>query len=128
MVREVKNVHDDVITGLQYLPDGGQLITVSRDNTIKLIDLRTFSVVCSFEHEKFFNSTDTNSIAVSCNGAYAAVGSKNGNLLIFNLHKEELEEMFEGEHTNRIVGCAWQRKNGNKIATIDAIGNLFIWE
>jgi hypothetical protein len=56
------------------------------------------------------------------------VGSRNGNLFILNLLKGEVEEIFSNEHTSRIVGCAWQRKAGNKVATIDSIGNLFFWE
>jgi autophagy-related protein 16 len=42
IIREVKNLHDEVITGITYLPDGGQVITNSRDNTLKLVDLRTY--------------------------------------------------------------------------------------
>ena len=42
MIREIKNLHDGLITSVAYLPEGGQIITNSRDNTLKLIDLRTY--------------------------------------------------------------------------------------
>ena len=74
---------------------------------MELVDLRTFKCVTTFEHDNYINGTSTNNVSVSCNGTYAAVGSKNGNLLIFNIPKGELEEMYTNEHTNTIVGCAW---------------------
>ncbi len=41
LLQEIKSVHDSLISSCQYIPsDGNQLITSSRDQTVKLIDLR----------------------------------------------------------------------------------------
>lgn len=45
MIKEIKNLHDDVITSVNYSQDGNQILTNSRDNVLKLIDIKTFEVV-----------------------------------------------------------------------------------
>lgn len=67
-------------------------------------------------------------MGISPGGRYAAVGSKNGALVIFDLIEGKVEEYFDKEHTTSVVGCAWQKRGGSRIASIDSIGNLFIWE
>jgi autophagy-related protein 16 len=110
------------------MPDGNQIITNSRDHTVKLIDIRTFNVLQTFENENYYNSNDTNQLGVSPTGKYIALGSKNGKLLIVNIQDNEVEEIFEREHTSPIVGCDWSKKGGSRVASIDSIGNLFVWD
>ena len=85
-------------------------------------------VVSTFEDEEYINGHDCNTAAISYNGRFAAVGSKKGSLVIFNIDKNEVEEVYDKEHTTSIIGCSWQKRGGSKIATIDSLGNLFIWE
>jgi WD40 repeat protein len=65
---------------------------------------------------------------LSPNGRYAAAGSKNGKVIIFDLSNGQVEEIFSGEHTTRIAGCAWSKRGGSRLATVDSLGSLFIWE
>jgi WD40 repeat protein len=65
---------------------------------------------------------------LSPNGKYAAAGSRNGKLVIFDLIKGTVEEIFGNEHTTRIAGCSWSKRGGSRVATIDSLGSLFIWE
>lgn len=53
---------------MAYLPDGAQILTNSRDNTLKLIDLRTLKCVTTFENENYINSCNTNSVSISPGG------------------------------------------------------------
>lgn len=126
--REMKNLHDDTVTCVRYLPDTNQVITNSRDNTLKIIDTRMFEVVRTIENENYTNSTDTNHIGVSPTGRYVAVGSRNGSLLVIETYSGDVEEIFKKEHTTAIVSCAWAKRGGGRVATIDNIGNLFLWE
>jgi hypothetical protein len=52
--------------------------------------------VKTFEHEEYFNGTSTNTVSISGGGMYAAVGSKNGALLVFNLVTGDVEKCFKG--------------------------------
>ena len=128
MQREMKKLHDDSVTSAKYLRDSNQVITMSRDYSIKIIDTRMFEVVRTIESDNFTNSADTNHLGVSPTGRFAAVGSKNGSLIIVDIYSGEVEEVFEKEHTTSIVSCDWAKRGGGKVATIDNIGNLFLWE
>lgn len=110
------------------MPDGNEILTNSRDNTLKLIDVRTFKVLSTLECDEYTNGHDCNTASISPNGRYVAVGSKKGSLIIFNIQDKEVEEVYDKEHTTSIVGCSWQKRGGSRIATIDSLGNLFIWE
>ena len=103
----MKDVHDDVITSVSYTSDGSQIVTNSMDNIVKVIDVRMFSVVQTLEDDNYYCGSETNVLGVSPGGRYAAVGSKNGKLVIFDLTKGEVEEVYSNEHTTSIVGCAW---------------------
>lgn len=82
----------------------------------------------SIDSEHYYNSNETNQLSISSGGKYAAVGSKSGKLVLFCIDTGEVEEIYANEHTTSIVGCDWSKRDCNKIATIDSIGNLFIWD
>jgi autophagy-related protein 16 len=45
MMQEVKGVHDALVSSCQYMPgDANQVITSSRDQTVKVVDVRMFKV------------------------------------------------------------------------------------
>eukprot|EP00347_Sterkiella_histriomuscorum_P010061 403338836 len=127
LMKEIKNVHDDSITCVQYMPDGNSIITNSKDHSIRIIDTRMFQVVKTIENENYINSNETNTFGLSPSGHYLAVGSRGGKLLIFNTLDGEVEEIFDREHTTSIVACDWSNR-GSKVATIDSIGILFVWQ
>ncbi len=60
LMREIKGIHDDSISSIKYLPDTNQIITNSRDNTLKIIDARMFDVVKTIESDNYYNTNDTN--------------------------------------------------------------------
>lgn len=46
LVHEIKNVHDSIVSSVSYMPnDGNQVITSSRDHTVKLVDIRMLKVL-----------------------------------------------------------------------------------
>ena len=56
------------------------------------------------------------------------VGSQNGNIFIFDLESYKVEEIFTGEHSTPVLGCDWDPTWGSRLATIDQMGSLLIWE
>ncbi len=59
LMHEIKNVHDSLISSCQYVSsDSNQLVTSSRDQTVKLIDLRMFKVIATYESEHFYTTND----------------------------------------------------------------------
>jgi WD40 repeat protein len=44
-------VHDEPISCCKFLPDGLTLATMSKDDTIKIMDLRNYKTLHTIEHE-----------------------------------------------------------------------------
>jgi len=49
-------------------------------------------------------------------------------VFVFNLETGKIEEIYAGEHSAPVVGCEWDPNWGSRLATIDQIGSLYIWE
>ena len=126
LIYEFKDLHEDAITSCTITPDEKAILTNSRDHSLKLIDIRNYKVVCTFEDEHYLNGSATNRATVSSDGSYALVGSKNGNVLVFDLAKQCLEEIYEDEHTTTINAVEWQPR-GTRFVSIDSMGALYFW-
>ncbi|MFW5691977.1 MAG: protein kinase domain-containing protein [Chloroflexota bacterium] len=65
--------HSNLITGLEYTPNGRQLVSVSWDNTLRVWDLRTGIEIARFD---VFNDLPLN-VALSNDGEFALVQTGN---------------------------------------------------
>lgn len=106
----MKDVHGDAITSVVLTLDGNKILTNSRDHTLKLIDVRKYEEICSFEHDLYINGSNTNKATLNSNGKYGAVGSKQGNVIIFEVKGEtmEIEEIYQDFHTSCVNAIEWQ--------------------
>lgn len=73
------------VTTVCYTPDGSRLVTNSKDNTLKLIDVRMYGELCTMKSEQYRNPISNNKAAVSPNGKYVAAGGHNGCVVIWDL-------------------------------------------
>jgi len=127
LIHELKNAHDDVISCVRFTPNENCFVSTSRDNTVRAFDIRTYKELFKFEHENYRCSSNTNRLCISSNSKYGFVGSKNGNIVIFDAISGELEEIYEDIHTSAVVACEWQPR-GDKFASIDSLGGLYLWQ
>ena len=68
------------------MPDGKKILTNSRDNTLKIIDIRTCEVLKSIDDPfSYSNFSNTNKAIITPNGRLAMVPSSSGYLVIFDL-------------------------------------------
>jgi len=128
-INEMKDVHADAITSVKLTLDGNYALTNSRDHTLKLIDIRKYDVVWSFENSMYANGSDTNRACLNSNAKYGAVGSRQGNILVFEIKSDsiEIEEIYPDFHSSSINAVAWQ-PGASSFASIDSGGSLLIWE
>lgn len=110
--------------------DGYYALTNSRDHTLKMIDIRNYEEVSIFENDMYINGSNTNRACLNSSAKYGAVGSRQGNIIIFEVKDNktlQLEEIYPGLHSSSINSVAWQ-PNGSSFASIDQSGSLLIWE
>ena len=84
-VKEISGIHAGQITSVNVSPDAYQILTCSRDNTLKVIDLRTFSVLKTFSSDDLTIGMNHINACFSSDGAFAAVGSNNGSVFVFDV-------------------------------------------
>ena len=99
----------------------------------KLFDIanlhRKYEEVASFENDLYINGCNTNRATLNSSAKYGAVGSRQGNVIIFEVKSDEiaLEEIYPDFHTSCINSIQWQ-PGESSFASIDASGSLLIWE
>jgi WD40 repeat protein len=83
------------------------------------MDLKTYKNVAVLEHKDLFIPTGGCSFDVSSDGTFLAIGGQGGQVFVFNLKKNSLEEIYVGEHSAAVVGCAWDPSHTSRLASID---------
>ncbi|KAH0625297.1 hypothetical protein JD844_033780 [Phrynosoma platyrhinos] len=74
------------------------LLSCSRDNALKVIDLRMHNIRQVFRAEGFKCSSDGTKAVFSPDKSYAMVGSADGTLFIWNMETGKLETTLAGVH------------------------------
>ena len=57
-------------------------------------------------------------------------GTKEGNIIFYDLKAGACEDIVRDQHKSQVVGCEWFQEFGGgtgKLATIDDLGGLLIW-
>ncbi|WP_223805611.1 hypothetical protein [Pseudanabaena sp. UWO310] len=99
------SVHEKELYNVRFHPDGKQLLTSARDETVKLWKIsdqnRQIQLVRMFKG----NSTDVLSLNFSANGERIALGSQDNTIQILN--NEGILEMKLGGHTDGIFDVSF---------------------
>ncbi|OQR96853.1 hypothetical protein ACHHYP_13212 [Achlya hypogyna] len=126
-VHELGDVHSDQITSVSYAKDGVSLLTNSRDNSLKLLDARTYGVLGEYSAPGYVCGFNWSKASLTPNGAYIAAGSTSGAVLVWDARTQRLWREMKDTHTGAVVGCMWS-PDGRKLASCDKNGCLVLWE
>jgi len=126
-IKELANVHSGQITGVALSPnDGRHVLTSSRDNTIKLLDSRTYEVIQTYSNEGYKNGLNWTRSCFSPDGRYVASGSTDGTVFIWDAQTTRLEQILKGVHKNMVTQVAWN-PTGYQLASVDRSGYVSLW-
>lgn len=120
-------VHDRPVTSLIVSPDGTRMVTNSLDSTLCLINLKKFQAEGSLTHPDYHCQQSYSKICFSFDGKYVLAGGSDGKVYVWNMDTLEIEEVYEGGHTNAITCVNW-RPNSSQFSSVDTAGGLVIWE
>ncbi|RUS17762.1 autophagy protein 16 [Endogone sp. FLAS-F59071] len=124
-IKELTGIHGGQITSLSVSPDGSKILTNSRDNTLKLIDLRMYEVASTFQSEGYKNGANWSRACFSPDGSYVSAGSADGTLFFWNVMTGQMEKSVK-EHTGTICAVSWS-PDGSQIFTADKDRVVCIW-
>ncbi|XP_031554787.1 autophagy-related protein 16-1-like [Actinia tenebrosa] len=113
------------VTSLDLSPDMNQVLASTRDDTVKVIDLRMSQVVSTFSAEGFRLATDWTRACFSPDGQYAICGSQDGGVYIWNNSTGKLEKVLK-EHGSAVIVAAWH-PSGSNIISCDRNKRAVVW-
>jgi len=121
-------IHTGQVTSVTFSPDGNTLLTNSRDNSLKLVDLRTYKVLRTFFHDNFQNSTNWSRACFSSDGNYISAGTNSGSVYIWNTFSGTRDfRLTDILHKNPVTCVTWN-PNGYQVGTCDRTGWAALWE
>lgn len=125
-IADLTNVHSGQITSVSMSPDGSSLLTNSRDNTLKIIDVRTYHVLKTLKADSYQNGLNWSRACFSPDGNHVAAGSMDGILHTWDVNTGELVKAIKG-HNSAICGVVWDT-TGEYIYTAEKNKAVCIWE
>uniref|UniRef100_A0A670ZWK1 Autophagy related 16 like 2 n=1 Tax=Pseudonaja textilis TaxID=8673 RepID=A0A670ZWK1_PSETE len=114
------------VTSLSLSPDQLQLLSCSRDNALKVIDLRMHTVQQVFRADGFKCGSDATKAVFSPDKSYALAGSSNGTLFLWDITTGKLEKSLAGIHRSSVNAVAWS-PSGVHIGSVGRCRKVVLW-
>ncbi|ORZ01381.1 WD40-repeat-containing domain protein [Syncephalastrum racemosum] len=124
-IKELTAVHSGQVTSVSVSPDGSKLLTNSRDNTLKLVDLRMYDIVATYQAESYRNGANWSRACFSPDGNYIAAGSSDGTLHVWDAESRKLERALKA-HSGIICGVSWNPM-GSHLYSADMNKGICMW-
>lgn len=128
-VRELSNLHGEQITSVAASPSGNRVLTCSRDNTLKILDARTFQVEATLSSDLLKIPRNWARAAWSPDGMLIAVGSLGGQLLRWSASDYSLLEppMSPSSAKPSLVSCEFSDFEKGRLITINTANDAYIY-
>uniref|UniRef100_A0A671MNT5 APG16-like 1 n=1 Tax=Sinocyclocheilus anshuiensis TaxID=1608454 RepID=A0A671MNT5_9TELE len=114
------------ITSLDLNHDRTELLSCSRDDLVKIIDLRSNAVRQTFDAQGFKCGSDFTRVTFSPDGSYVAAGSADGVLYIWNVLTGKLDKTLDKGHSSAINSVSWS-PSGAYVASVEKGSKAVLW-
>lgn len=114
------------VTSLDLNQDRTELLTCSRDDLLKIIDLRTNAIRHSFSAQGFKCGADWTRVTFSPDGSYVAAGSADGALYVWNVLTGKLERTLDKSHGSAINAVSWS-PSGAFVVSVEKGSKAVLW-
>jgi autophagy-related protein 16 len=124
---DVRDLHDKAVTSVRVSSDGQLCATLSRDNSVKIVDLRTLQVQHTFTDPRFSIASNLSRMTLSPDGAYCAAGTSTGLVAVFNVRDHSQPVKFlKGPHTGAVTAVAWS-PDGRGLTSVGSDRRIVLW-
>ncbi|XP_053417993.1 protein Atg16l2 isoform X3 [Nycticebus coucang] len=114
------------VTSLSLSHDQLHLLSCSRDDTLKVIDLRVSNIRQVFRADGFRCGSDWTKAVFSPDRSYALAGSWDGALYIWDVDTGKLESSLWGPHCAAINAVAWCCSRSH-VVSVDQGRKVVLW-
>ncbi|KAN0035096.1 hypothetical protein ACTA71_004352 [Dictyostelium dimigraforme] len=126
----LSSIHEGQITSITNSPtNSNQILTNSRDHTLKIIDIRTFDTIRTFKDPEYRNGLNWTKASWSPDGRYIASGSIDGSICIWDASNGKTVKVLTKVHNNgsSVCCCSWSPL-ANIFVSADKDKNIIQWE
>eukprot|EP01113_Clastostelium_recurvatum_P030791 TRINITY_DN3777_c0_g1_i3.p1 TRINITY_DN3777_c0_g1~~TRINITY_DN3777_c0_g1_i3.p1 ORF type:complete len:961 (-),score=239.52 TRINITY_DN3777_c0_g1_i3:111-2993(-) len=120
------HVHSNEVTSVTLSPDSRCVLTSSKDNTLKLTDLRNLSVVQTFTHANYRSVPFPSSACFSWDGKLVVAGGTDGQVFLWNAVSGKTEGTLQCERRLPVSGVSWHPSRNQLLVACGR--TLSIWE
>ncbi|XP_066565817.1 autophagy-related protein 16-1 isoform X2 [Amia ocellicauda] len=114
------------VTSLDLNADRTELLTCSRDDLVKIVDLRTNTVRQTFSVPGFKCGSDWTRVTFSPDGSYVAAGSADGTLYVWNVLTGKLDRTLCKQHSSTVNAVAWS-PSGAHVVSVEKSSKAVLW-
>ncbi|CAK6979944.1 autophagy-related protein 16-1 isoform X1 [Scomber scombrus] len=114
------------VTSLDLNHDRTELLTCTRDDLVKIIDLRANAVRQTFSAQGFKCGADWTRVTFSPDGSYIAGGSADGALYIWNVLTGKVDKTLDKSHNSAINSVSWS-PSGTFVASVEKGSKAILW-
>ncbi|XP_016428748.1 autophagy-related protein 16-1-like isoform X5 [Sinocyclocheilus rhinocerous] len=114
------------VTSLDLNHDRTELLSCSRDDLVKIIDLRSNAVRQTFDAQGFKCGSDFTRVTFSPDGSYVAAGSADGVLYIWNVLTGKLDKTLDKGHSSAINSVSWS-PSGAYVVSVEKGSKAVLW-
>lgn len=115
-----------VMSGIRHT-DKSQLLSLSRDNTLRLIDTRTFQPISTYSSDSFRVAVNHSKACFSADARFIVAGGVDGGVYIWNAEKTTLETVLRAQHAGPVCGVVWSPLGGARLYSMDTKKGIVIW-
>jgi len=127
-VKELQNIHTKPTTSVCFSHNCETILTSSRDNTLSVIDPRTYRVLYQLKDEDYQSAAPSSRACFSPEGNFAVAGGFNGRIFIWNAKNGKLQQVLNEAHSDLpVIAVAWSPL-GTPLITCDKHSSIFFWE
>ena len=127
LIKSYKDLHDGSITSVSLDLDGNMLLTGSKDNSCKLIDLRMERVLTyNFRHSDYMNTCDYNRVTFCNYGHSVVAGGVDSKIYVWDSDTGKTQHILEGGNQGKITGCCYNVSSGH-LYSVDDHGYAVVW-
>ncbi|XJO71991.1 hypothetical protein BDV3_001406 [Batrachochytrium dendrobatidis] len=113
-IREITGIHSGQVTSVEVSPNQHQFLTTSRDHTLQLLDVRTYTPIATYADGYYRVGMNWARSCFSPDGSFISSGSADGTVFFWDIASKKMVQSNK-EHKSAVCGVVWHPQGGSAV-------------